>query len=95
MFPLTRARAGAPAGVYITNNATAGFVSPLGPDSVSSNRTATLVQPVYGLRLTPPGTVAAPAFRFISSPGDTVVCRFTLENLANDADSFVVDTALL
>lgn len=49
---------------------------------------------MYAIRLAPPGTVAAPAYALTGSEGDTVYCRFTIDNLGNARDSLAVSNLL-
>ena len=58
-----------------------------GATSVNSNTVSTRVATMFGLRLSPHGTVAAPAFSQLSIPGDTLYFRFAVANLANVPDS--------
>jgi len=50
---------------------------------------------VFAIRLTPPGTVATPAYTLAGAPGDTVYCRFDVENLGNARDSVTVSSATI
>lgn len=91
----TRARASTPARAIIANQATASFVLPGGADTTASNRVTTQVLATYQLVLSPTGTVATPAFDLVGTPSDTLVCRFTLDNLGNAPDSASVGFTLL
>lgn len=79
-----------PAGTAVTNQATASFVDSAGVQSAFSNVIRSTVLPVYALALSPPGTVASPAYVLAGAAGDTVYCRFTLDNLGNSLDSMTV-----
>ena len=76
-----------PAGTLVQNTARMSFDAGSGAASVNSNTVSTRVATMFGLRLSPHGTVAAPAFSQLSIPGDTLYFRFTVANLANVPDS--------
>jgi outer membrane protein OmpA-like peptidoglycan-associated protein len=76
-----------PAGTNVTNLAAATFTRPGASDSTLSNTTLTRVLETYLLRVTPPGSVATPAFSLFGAPGDTLYTRITVENLGNAPDS--------
>ena len=82
-----RAFGATPAGALIQNTAYASFDPGGGADTSASNTVSARVRAVFGFRLGPPGTTAAPAFNLSAAPGDTVYCRVTLTNLANAPDS--------
>lgn len=84
-----------PAGTNIQNTAGAVFSVAAVTDTVASNTVSTRVLVVFGLRIGPPGSVAAPAFALQAAPGDTVYCRLTLDNLANAPDSASMSTLSL
>lgn len=77
----------APAGVDIVNRAVADYHDGVRPLTATSNSVNTRVLAVYGVGLTPPGTVNAPAYNLAGAPLDTLYCRFDLENLGNAPDS--------
>ncbi len=95
LFCYTRARAGAPAGAIIANQASVTFMQPGGADTTASNTVVTQVLSTYLLRVSPPGTPASPAFDLTGNPGDTLVCRFTIDNLGNARDSVAVTPSAL
>jgi len=84
-----------PGGTDIQNTAQAVFTETGTVITAASNTVSTLVLTTFGLRLTPPGTVAAPAFALLAAPGDTVYCRLSLENLGNAPDSVAMSNASL
>lgn len=84
-----------PAGSNIANTATASFSRASASDSVLSNTALTRVLQAYLLRITPPGTVATPAFSLAGAPGDTLYARVTVENLGNGPDSVAMAAATL
>ena len=71
----------------VRNTAQASFRAGASADTSASNTVSTRVGAVFGFRLSPPGTSAAPAFTLNGAPRDTVYCRVTLTNLANAPDS--------
>lgn len=84
-----------PAGTNIANIAVATLTRPGASDSVSSNVAITRVLATYLLRVTPPGSVAAPAFSLTGAPGDTLYARVVVENLGNGVDSVSMASATL
>ncbi len=80
----------APAGSNIVNQAFVDYFDGLNPISAGSNTVNTRVLPIYSIRLTPPGTVASPAFTLAGVAGDTLYCRFLVDNLGNARDSLAV-----
>jgi outer membrane protein OmpA-like peptidoglycan-associated protein len=84
-----------PAGTMIPNTARAAFTVGALADTAASNTVQTRVLAVYGLRISPPGTAATPAFSLAGLPGDTLVCRLTLHNLGNAPDSVAMSHAML
>ena len=53
----------------------------------NSNQIFTTIDPYYRIRLTPEGTVAAPAYSLSGLEGDTLFCSFVIENIGNVRDS--------
>ncbi len=84
-----------PAGTNITNLAGATFSEPSGTGATASNATLTRVLATYLLRVTPPGSVAAPAFSLFGAPGDTLYARIAVDNLGNAPDSVAMASATL
>lgn len=86
--------AGTPAGTQIKNQATAQYLDENGnSQSSTSNEVITVVQPIYGLTMTPDGTVAAPTSQ-TATAGTRVYTPYTLTNTGNAPDSFNLATAL-
>jgi outer membrane protein OmpA-like peptidoglycan-associated protein len=83
------ARAQAPAGTVIVNRAASDYVAGIAVQSSTSNPVSNAVMAVYALGLSPPGTVASPAYSLSGAGGDTLYCRFTVDNLGNAPDSAV------
>ncbi|HEU4365058.1 MAG TPA: OmpA family protein, partial [Candidatus Krumholzibacteria bacterium] len=95
-IPLAAPRAQVtPAGTDVVNTAGADYVAASSGASSLSNPVTTRVLGRYALRVSPPGSVAAPAFSLTGVPGDTLYCRITLDNLGNAPDSALMDTAAL
>jgi hypothetical protein len=60
-----------------------------------SNVVSTRVLAVFGIELTPEGTVAAPAHSLTGAPGDTSYCHLVLENRGNVRDSLAVSAGVI
>ena len=84
-----------PEGSDVVNLATATYMDAGSLDASASNAVSTLVATLHALRFAPPGSVAAPAFVLSGTPGDTLYCRLTLENLGNAPDSVLTAAAML
>jgi hypothetical protein len=84
-----------PAGTNVANIAGATFTRAGVSDSAASNVVLTRVLATYLLRVTPPGTVASPAFSLTGAPGDTLYARVTVENLGNAPDSVAMAATML
>jgi outer membrane protein OmpA-like peptidoglycan-associated protein len=84
-----------PAGSSILSQSYAEYFS--GPWFLQSfsPQVLTLVAPMWAISLTPPGTVANPAYTLVGTCGDTLYCTFTLENLGNTRDSVAVNFQLI
>lgn len=86
--------AGTPAGTQIKNQATAQYLDENGnTQSSTSNEVITIVQPIYGLTVTPDGTTGAPTTQTATS-GTRVYFPYTLTNTGNASDNFNVATAV-
>ncbi len=86
---------GTPAGTQIKNQATAQYLDANGNSQVStSNEVITIVQPIYGLTITPNGTTGAPGQEQTATPGTTVYYPYTLTNTGNDDDTYDLATAV-
>lgn len=85
--------AGTPAGTQIKNQATAQYLDENGnSQSSTSNEVITIVQPIYGLTMTPDGTTAAPTTQ-TATAGTRVYFPYTLTNTGNAADNINVTTS--
>ncbi len=84
-----------PAGTLIWNQAAVDYLDGVSQQNTPSNPVANRVLPVYLIGLTPPGTVAAPAYSLAGAGGDTLYCAFDLTNTGNDRDSVSVSYALV
>lgn len=95
-FPLAHLQAQpTPRGTNVVNSATATYIEATLLESSASNPVTTQVSLWHALRFSPPGSVAAPAFLLNGTPGDTLYCRLTLDNLGNAADSVLVAAATI
>ncbi|MGD8413796.1 MAG: OmpA family protein, partial [Candidatus Latescibacterota bacterium] len=79
-----------PAGTTIVNQALADYTEGSELRRSRSNPVTNQVLPVYDIRLTPPGTVASPAWVLAGAAGDTLYCVFDLSNGGNAPDSGAV-----
>lgn len=85
---------GTPAGTQIKNQATAQYLDENGnSQSSTSNEVITIVQPIYGLTVTPDGTTAAPTTQ-TATAGTRVYFPYSLTNTGNASDNFNVATAV-
>jgi flagellar motor protein MotB len=84
-----------PAGTLIINQAVSDYTDGISLQQTLSNAVSNRVLPVYQIGLTPPGTVASPAFSLAGAGGDTVYCAFDLTNTGNDRDSVAVSYAVV
>ena len=84
---------GTPAGTEIRNQASASYTDSAGqPQTTTSNEVVTVVQPVYGVTITPDGTEAAPGQTQSGVPGSTVYFPYTVTNTGNDDDTINLTT---
>jgi hypothetical protein len=85
---------GTPAGTQIKNQATAQYLDENGnSQSSTSNEVITIVQPIYGLTVSPDGTTGAPSLQ-TATAGTRVYFPYTLTNTGNASDNFNVATAV-
>jgi hypothetical protein len=91
VVPTTSYGQNAPAGSIIDNTVGADFMRQGNSESELSNTVTTRVLPMWNIQLSPLGTIAAPAFSLVGVPGDTLYCRFFLDNLGNSRDSVLVN----
>ena len=84
-----------PAGTAIVNQAGANYTDGASQNQSLSNTVTNIVLPVYMIVLTPPGTVASPAYSLAGAGGDTLYCAFDLTNAGNDRDSVAVSYAVI
>jgi flagellar motor protein MotB len=84
-----------PAGTLIANQAVGDYNRGGSQDRSFSNTVTNQVLPVYAIVLSPPGTVAAPAYSLTGAGGDTLYCVFDLTNAGNDRDSVAVGYAIV
>jgi outer membrane protein OmpA-like peptidoglycan-associated protein len=84
-----------PAGTDIPNTAQAVSTDAGLVNTTASNTVSTRVLGTFALRITPPGSVVAPAYALQAVPVDTVYCRLTLDNLGNAPDSVAMSTTSL
>ncbi len=84
-----------PGGTDIRNTAQTVFTDTGNVNATGSNTVSTPVLTIFGLRITPPGTVATPAYALQAAPFDTVYCRLSLDNLGNAPDSVAMSTTSL
>jgi flagellar motor protein MotB len=84
-----------PAGTAIVNQAGASYTDGASPSQSLSNTVTNTVLPVYAIILTPPGSVASPAYSLAGVGGDTLYCAFDLTNAGNDRDSVAVSHAVI
>lgn len=87
--------AGTPAGTQIKNQATAQYKDSNGNTQVStSNEVITIVNPIYGLTVTPDGTVGGGETTQTATAGTRVYFPYVLTNTGNASDTFNVATAV-
>lgn len=79
-----------PAGTTIVNRANSDYADGSSRHQSVSNTVANRVLPVYLIGLSPPGTVASPAYNLTGAGGDTLYCVFDLTNNGNARDSVAV-----
>ena len=85
--------AGVAAGTVIGNQATASYKDQNNNTyNSTSNLVNTIVAEVYGVMLTPDGTIAAPGQSQTATPGTIVYYPYTLTNTGNTADNYVITT---
>jgi uncharacterized repeat protein (TIGR01451 family) len=85
------ANAQTPAGTLIQNQASATFEDLSGNTyTTTSNQVTTIVLPVYGVSVTPDGTVAAPGIVGTAIPGQTVYYSYSLTNTGNSDENFTI-----
>ncbi|MEJ2723001.1 MAG: hypothetical protein P8181_17975, partial [bacterium] len=61
----------------------------------TSNRVFTTIDPYYGVRLTPKGTISSPAYSLAGLEGGELFCSFLVENTGNVRDSVAVSSTLI
>jgi flagellar motor protein MotB len=79
----------------IVNQAGANYTDGTSQSQTLSNAVTNTVLPVYMIVLTPPGTVASPAYSLAGAGGDTLYCVFDLTNAGNDRDSVAVSYSVI
>jgi flagellar motor protein MotB len=84
-----------PAGTPIVNQAFSDYTEGTSQRQSQSNAVITGVLPIYLIDLTPPGTVASPAWTLNGTGGDTLYCAFDLFNAGNDRDSAAVSYGVI
>jgi fimbrial isopeptide formation D2 family protein len=86
----TSVRAGTPGAVVIDNQATLSFTG----GSLDTNTVTHVTPATCAAVIKPDGSMSEPAFTETASPGETVVFPYSLTNLGNVTNDFLLETAL-
>lgn len=84
-----------PAGTRILNQSTATFRWFGRPFGVSSNVVENVVAPVYGVSITPDGTISQPGHTAFAEPGQSISFPYILFNTGNTIDSYDINLPFL